>query len=159
MVFATDTAGTKGVSGEINSEEIDWEAQASTDPTKTLHLTQPLLIQESRSTLSSTIYEYNMPSSEKLNIFLPPSNNINPLNTAINMQNHTIAEYRAQILTWLSPLESRLRHQGIQDSRAQNASEWLLLTKDFRSWCAGNGGSESEMQLCFSMKIQGDLYG
>ena len=64
-----------------------------------------------------------MLSSEKLKVFLPLSNNTNPLNTAINLENCTIAEYRAQILTWLSPPKSRLWPQDIQDSQVQNASE------------------------------------
>jgi len=63
--------------------------------------------------------------------------------------NYVIADDRSQILTWLSPLEPRLRHQEIQDLRAENVGEWLLQTKEFRSWCAGSGGSESDNAVLF----------
>ncbi|RPA93972.1 hypothetical protein L873DRAFT_1657161, partial [Choiromyces venosus 120613-1] len=39
-----------------------------------------------------------------------------------------------QILTWLSPLEPRLRHNDVRDRRVDNVGEWLLKTKEFKSW-------------------------
>ena len=76
---------------------------------------------------------------------LPFSNNINSLNTAVNVwSNCTIADDRSQILTWLSPLEPRLRHQDIRDRRVETVGEWLLQTEEFRSWYAGSGGDESD---------------
>ena len=75
------------------------------------------------------------------------SNNINSLNTVTN--NFTIADERSHILTWLSPLEPRLRHQDILDRRVEGVGEWLLQTEEFRSWCAGSGGSESDRAVLF----------
>ena len=75
------------------------------------------------------------------------SNNINSLNTVTN--NFTIADERSQILTWLSPLEPRLRHQDILDRRVEGVGEWLLQTEEFRSWYAGSGGSESDRAVLF----------
>ena len=67
------------------------------------------------------------------------------MNTAVNVwSNCTIADDRSQILTWLSPLEPRLRHQDIRDRRVETVGEWLLQTEEFRSWYAGSGGDESD---------------
>ncbi|PUU81119.1 hypothetical protein B9Z19DRAFT_1191389 [Tuber borchii] len=64
------------------------------------------------------------------------SNNVNSFNTVCNLGNNcTIADDRSQILTWLSPLDPRLRHQDIQDRRGEGVGESLLQTDEFRSWC------------------------
>ena len=81
---------------------------------------------------------------------LPFSNNINSLNTTISVWNNcTIADDWSQILTWLSPLEPRLRHQDIRDRRVENVGEWILQTEEFRSWHAGSGGGESDDAVLF----------
>lgn len=73
------------------------------------------------------------------------SNNTNCLNAAIKVSNsYTIADGRPQILTWLSPLNPKLRHQDIQQRRVGNVGEWLLQTQDFKSWCVGSEGGESD---------------
>ena len=74
------------------------------------------------------------------------SNNINSLNT---VNNFTVADDRSNILAWLSPLEPGLRHQDIQDSRVENIGEWLLQTEEFKSWCAGSEGDESNSAVLF----------
>ena len=63
------------------------------------------------------------------------SNVSNVLNVS-NVSNHyTFAEDRSEILTWLSPLEPRIRHQDLRTRRADNVGEWLLETVEFRKWC------------------------
>jgi len=74
-------------------------------------------------------------------------NTTNSYNTVGN--NCTITEGRSQILTWLSPLEPRLRHQDVQDRRVESVGEWLLQTEEFRSWCAGSGRGESDNAVLF----------
>ena len=91
----------------------------------------------------------NILSNEKQKMSQDFSNNINSLNTALNLwSNCTIADDRSQILTWLSPLEPRLRHQDIRDSRV-DVGKWLLQTKEFRSWRVGSGGGESNDAVLF----------
>jgi len=75
------------------------------------------------------------------------SNNINSLNTIVN--NFTAADDRSDILAWLSPLEPRLRHKDIQESRVESVGEWLLETEKFKSWHASCGGSESNNAVLF----------
>ena len=75
------------------------------------------------------------------------SNNINSFNPVTN--NFTTADERSQILTWLSPLEPRLRHQDVRDRRVENVGEWLLQTEEFKSWYAGSGGGESDNAVFF----------
>ena len=75
------------------------------------------------------------------------SNNIGSLNTT-NI-NFTIADDRLNILAWLSPLDPRLRHQDIRDSRVENIGEWLLQTEGFKSWCAGSGNDKLDSAVLF----------
>ena len=73
--------------------------------------------------------------------------NNNSFNTVPH--NCTIANDRSQLLTWLSPLEPRLRHKTIQESRAKGIGEWVLEIEEFRSWYTGSGGSESDKAVMF----------
>ncbi|KAG0133874.1 hypothetical protein HOY82DRAFT_639180 [Tuber indicum] len=73
------------------------------------------------------------------------SNNVNSFNTfSFNVPNFTADDHRSNILSWLSPLDPRLRHQGIRDRQVEKIGEWVLETEEFRSWYAGNGESESD---------------
>ena len=88
------------------------------------------------------------------------SNNVNSLNTVINVyNNYTIADDLSQILTWLSPLEPRLQHQDIRDRRVENIGQWLLETEEFRSWCASGGGESGDAVLfCYGDPGVGKTY-
>jgi len=80
------------------------------------------------------------------------SHNINSLNTSYNVSvsnNFAAADDRSNILAWLSPLDPKSRHRDIQDRRVENIGEWLLQTKEFRSWHAGGGGGESDDAVLF----------
>ena len=48
--------------------------------------------------------------------------------------NYTVAHDRSQLLTWLSPLEPKLRHRDIQERRVDKVGEWLTETEEFRRW-------------------------
>jgi len=76
------------------------------------------------------------------------SNNTNSVNT-VNVSNSYIIDGRSQMLTWLSPLDPRLRHQDIQGRRVGNVGEWLLQTEEFESWCTGSEGGESDNAVLF----------
>jgi len=56
---------------------------------------------------------------------------------------------RPDILTWLSPLEPRLRHEDIRERRARNVGEWVLQAEEFKNWYAGSGRSESDTGVLF----------
>jgi len=77
--------------------------------------------------------------------------NINSNNTdSFNVWNHyTVADDKSQILTWLSPLEPRLRHKDIQESRVKGVGRWVLQTEEFKSWRAGSGRDESDKAVLF----------
>ena len=78
------------------------------------------------------------------------SNNTNSFNGAINVWNsYTIADSRSQILTWLSPLDPKLRHQDIRDRRFENVGEWVLQTEQFRRWNADSARGESDKAVLF----------
>ena len=79
------------------------------------------------------------------------SNNIGSFNTTVvnNVSNVTAADERSDILSWLSPLEPRLRHKGIQERRVENIGGWVLETEAFKSWYASSGGSGSDNAVLF----------
>ena len=74
-------------------------------------------------------------------------NNTNSFNNVWN--NCTIADDRSQLLTWLSPLEPKLRHRDIQERRVGNVGEWLMQTGEFRSWRVWSGEGEGDKPVLF----------
>ena len=73
----------------------------------------------------------SMPFTDNTNSF-----NVSNVSNISNVSNHyTLAEDRSEILTWLSPLEPRIRHQDLRTRRADNVGEWLLETDEFERWC------------------------
>ena len=77
------------------------------------------------------------------------SNNIGSLNTTnINL---TATDDLPNILARLSPLDPKVRHQDIRDRRVENVGEWLLQTKEFRSWytCREGGESDNAVLFCY----------
>ena len=79
------------------------------------------------------------------------SHNSNSFNNSFNttVSNITVADDRSNILSWLSPLEPRLRHQDIQERRVESIGEWLLQTEEFRNWCTRSGVNESDDAVLF----------
>jgi len=67
--------------------------------------------------------------------------------TTVN--NFTGAGDRSNILAWLSPLNPRIRHQNIQDRRAEDVGKWLLRIEEFGSWRASVGGCELNNAVLF----------
>ena len=74
-------------------------------------------------------------------------NNTNSNNNVWNY--YTVADDRAPLLTWLSPLEPKLRHRDIQERRADNVGEWLFQIKEFRSWHDWSGEDEGDNAVLF----------
>jgi len=72
------------------------------------------------------------------------NHNINCFNIN-NVSNVGVTDDRSEILTWLSPLEPRLRHHDVQTRRVDNVGDWLLRTEQFRRWRSGGGG-QGELQ-------------
>jgi len=77
------------------------------------------------------------------------NNSLNNTNSYNVQNNCTIADDRAPLLTWLSPLEPRLRHRDIQERRIDNVGEWLLQTEEFRSWHDWSGEGEGDKAVLF----------
>jgi len=76
-------------------------------------------------------------------------NSFNNTHSFNNVWNYTIVDDRSPLLTWLSPLEPRLRHQDIQERRVDNVGEWLLQTEEFRNWHDWSGEDESDKAVLF----------
>ena len=75
------------------------------------------------------------------------NNNSNSFN--VNHNNITVTGDRSEILTWLSPLEPRLRHSDVVSRRVRNVGDWLLRTEEFRSWQSGGDQGESQKAAIF----------
>ena len=90
------------------------------------------------------------------------TDNINSFNVSnvLNLSNYAAAEDRSEILTWLSPLEPRIRHQDLRTRRADNVGEWLLQTEEFRRWYDGSQQmvSEHATLLCCGGPAVGKTY-
>ena len=55
----------------------------------------------------------------------------------------------SEFLTWLSPLEPRIRHSVLRSNRVRNVGDWLLQTEEFRSWKCRDGQGESQKAVIF----------
>ena len=65
------------------------------------------------------------------------------------MSNYTLADDRAQLLSWLSPIDPGLRHCDIQERRTPDVWEWLLEVEAFRKWCGLGGEGEASKGILF----------
>ena len=71
-------------------------------------------------------------------------------NTVYVSNNYTVAaDDRSQLLTWLSPLEPKLRHRDIQERRVDGVGEWLMQTNEFRSWHDRREEDEGDKAVLF----------
>ena len=71
-------------------------------------------------------------------------------NTIYVSNNYTVAAHdRSQLLTWLSPLEPKLRHRDIQERRVDGVGEWLMQTNEFRSWHGHREEDEGDKAVLF----------
>ena len=75
-------------------------------------------------------------------------NNNNSFNNVSNIT-FAAADEESKILAWISPLEPQVRHQDIRKERVESIGDWLLETKEFRSWYNGNEKDESDHAVLF----------
>jgi len=70
------------------------------------------------------------------------------------------AEERAEILAWLSPLGSRIRHGDIRAHRVEHVGDWLLRTEEYQNWFSGilGGGSDNSALFCYGDPGVGKTY-
>jgi len=74
------------------------------------------------------------------------SNNTNSLNVH---NNYVVPDDRSPLLTWLSPLEPKLRHRDIQERRVDNVGEWFLHTEEFKNWYNWSSDGEGDKVVLF----------
>jgi len=83
------------------------------------------------------------------NSFNTNSFNTISFNHVSNVNNVGIADERAEILSWLSPLDPWIRHRGIKDARVEHVGDWLFQTEEYRSWFEGTRGKECDNSALF----------
>ena len=113
----------------------------------------------SQSRVGENSVSFNNNSFNNTNSF----NNANSFNNTISFNNATTfnnvhnlnilpsADERADILTWLSPLEPRIRHEDIRAHRVEHVGDWLFRTEEYQNWFDGIRGGESDNSalLCY----------
>ena len=119
----------------------------------------PSALEATKSRKMSGSFADNINSFNVSRSFRDNINSFNVSNVS-NVSNHyTAAEDRSEILTWLSPLEPRIRHQDLRTRRADNVGEWLLQTDEFKRWCDGSQvGSENATLFCCGGPAVGKTY-
>src|SRR5437868_11824761 len=75
--------------------------------------------------------------------------NNNSYNNVSNNFTFTVADEESKILAWLSPLEPQVRHKDICGQRVKSVGDWLLETKEFRSWYNGNQTDKCDHAVLF----------
>ena len=89
------------------------------------------------------------------------TDNINSFNNVSgNISFTAIDDEESKIFAWLSPLESHVRHHDICEQRVDSVGDWLLETREFRSWYNGgeNGGSDHAALFCYGDPGVGKSY-
>jgi len=139
-----------------SDKDIDYSSRRQPGGYTKNHANPPFL--KNSSSQRTPLSINNILSGKEIKMSQSFSNNINSLNnyTAVSVSNNfTFADGRSSILDWLSPLDPKLQHQDIGDCRVEGVGEWLLQTEEFRSWCSGNGGGESDNAVLFSYEDPG----
>ena len=54
-----------------------------------------------------------------------------------------------ELVQWLSPLDSRKRHQDMSNDRFDGVGNWFLETSEFREWRKGQGEAEKAVLFCY----------
>jgi len=72
----------------------------------------------------------------------------NSHNNIINV-NKTVADENPEIMRWLSPLDSRRRHQDVRTNRLDDVGGSLLQTNEFHGWRYGEDGVEEAVLFCY----------
>ena len=99
-----------------------------------LHSSQKREMSQSRVGESSNSFNNN-----SFNNNTHTFNNTNSLNNTIDntINNSSNADERDKILSWLSPLEPRIRHHDIRAQRIEHVGDWLLRTEEYQNWLDG----------------------
>jgi len=93
--------------------------------------------------MDDTAYPYpiNTGNSNSYNV-------TNSHNNIINV-NNTIADENPEIMQWLSPLDSRRRHQDVRTDRLDGVGNSLLETNEFREWRSSESGEDKAVLFCY----------
>ena len=79
--------------------------------------------------------------------------NTNSFNNVWN--SFTVTDDRSQLLTWLSPLEPRLRHQDIQERRVDDIGNGSCKPKNSEVGMIGVGKVKAVRRSCLAMETRG----
>jgi len=112
---------------------------------------------QDQATITRNMNSFNTTGSQNHNTN-SLNNNTHSFNT--NNTNITVTDDRAEILTWLSPLEPRKRHYDLQERRVANVGHWVMQTEEFCSWMSRDdqGGLQNATIFCSGNPGVGKTY-
>jgi len=98
---------------------------------------------------SSAAYSLQHFNAKKRRMSRAFTDNVNSFNVSNNII-FNAPDDESKILAWLSPLEPNVRHHDICNQRVDSIGDWLLETKEFRSWYNGSekDGSDHAALFC-----------
>jgi len=111
---------------------------------------QLLRISSTDNTQKLLLYSSENKKNRRMSQFTIDNSTFSNNRNSFNVQNYyVVADDRSPLLTWLSPLEPKLRHRDIQERRVDHIGEWLLQTEEFRSWRDRSGEGEGGKPVLF----------
>jgi len=84
-------------------------------------------------------------------------NNVTNKHKIVNV-NKGVADENPEIMQWLSPLDSKGRHQDVRTHRLDGVGSWLLETNEFREWRSNEGGADKAVFFCHGDPGVGKTY-
>ena len=132
-------------------------------PTNPIHYhtsTSPAFLRTNFNEKTDTLHEMNPIAGQKpvVSIISHCGNVTDSYNNVWNNCDISIADEKRAVLEWLSPLESRERHQAIGMDRVAGVGDWLLLTSEFARWSESGDGTASPVLLCYGDPGVGKTY-
>jgi len=74
--------------------------------------------------------------------------NVNSFNVNNYYNGTIISDEYAEIMQWLSPLDSRRRHHDVRIDRLDGVGNWLLETDQLREWRSDEAGADEAVLFC-----------
>jgi len=108
----------------------------------------------------STLFFTGFHAAKKRGMSRAFTDNINSSNVSNNIILTSADDDESKILAWLSPLEPQVRHHDICEQRVDSIGDWLLETREFRSWynSSEDGGSDHAALFCYGDPGVGKSY-
>ena len=73
------------------------------------------------------------------------------------LNSYNVSDDLSQLPAWLSPLEMKLRHRGVQERRDDKVGEWLVRARNFEDGADWVWKMRTITLFYFAMEIRGSV--